>query len=584
MKWITRERARVDRIACPWLISRFIDPSPHFLFVPAAEVLASAEREAAVPYDVPNVELGHRGALCSFDAFIGRYELSEPGLEGLARIVRGADTDDRGLTPESAGLYAAATGFQATSRDDFDNMARQFPMYDALYAYARGQAKTAPARRVLFVCLHGAAKSVVAAAHFRRLAATRGLPIEAVAAGTEPGAGLAPAAVRGLASEGLAAAPARPRPVTLYDLASAARVVSFGCEVTPAQGQPVEQWDVPAISDGYAARARPHRGARRAARGRAGRRALSMALRRLGFVDLPSHVKGGGFDHAAVHRAERLGLRRAHRQRRRRRHRHRAQGVRAVDPGADRSGGRAGRQRTRSGLHLEPRGEHRRNLRSGGDAARRQGRRRRRTERARLRRPAPAAARRPRGRRRRPGSRTVSVVDVDARKVVADVPVAGRTRWAVYDPAGDVFHVNIADPPQIAVVEAADPVAIRRVIPVPHAGPHGLDIDVERRRLFCACDSAMLLSIDADRGDVITSASIAGVPDVVFFNARLQHLYVAIGEPGVIEVFDTARWRRVETVVTEAGAHTLSFDAARNLVCAFLPGSHRAAVYEDVGD
>ena len=171
MRWITRERARVDRIACPWLISRFVDPKPEFLFVPAREVRAAAERERAIPYDIPDVELGHHGAQCSFDAFIERYELSDPGLLALAKIVRGADTDDRGLTPESAGLYAAATGFQATSRDDFDNMARQFPMYDALYAYCRTQASAVPpTSRVLFVCLHGAAKSVVGAAHFRRLA------------------------------------------------------------------------------------------------------------------------------------------------------------------------------------------------------------------------------------------------------------------------------------------------------------------------------------------------------------------------------------------------------------------------------
>src|ERR671937_18516 len=241
MKWITRERARVDRIACPWLIARFIDPKPEFLFVPAREVLAASQREHAIPYDIPNVELGHHGAQCSFDAFIDRYELADPGL-----------------TPESAGLYAAATGFQATSRDDFDNMARQFPMYDALYAYCQAQTSSVPPpRRVLFVCLHGAAKSVIAAAHFRRLAAARGLAIDAVAAGTEPDAQLAPAAVKGLAGDGLTPAPVHPRPITLYDLDAAIRVVSFGCDVMPPRGQRVEQWDVPAVSDGYdAARTR----------------------------------------------------------------------------------------------------------------------------------------------------------------------------------------------------------------------------------------------------------------------------------------------------------------------------------------
>ena len=252
MRWITRERARVDRIACPWLISRFIDPRPEFVFVPASQVLDEAKRQQAIPYDVPNVELGHHGPRCSFDAFIERYELADPALARLAPIVRGADTDDRRLTPESAGLYAAATGFQANSRDDFENMARQFPMYDAFYAYCRAQVLAPPSARVLFVCLHGAAKSVVAAAHFRRLAAARGLAIDAVAAGTEPDPELAPGAVKGLAADGLPATPARPRPVTLYDLESATRVVSFGCDLPPATSQRIDQWDVPAVSDGYA--------------------------------------------------------------------------------------------------------------------------------------------------------------------------------------------------------------------------------------------------------------------------------------------------------------------------------------------
>src|SRR2546426_7169176 len=137
MKWITRERARVDRIACPWLISRFIDREATFLFVPADQVLSVAQREGATPYDVPNVELGHHGDHCSFDAFIDKYRLTDPALQTLARIVRGADTDARQLTPESAGLYALATGFQAIAKDDHDNMARQFHAYDALYAYCR---------------------------------------------------------------------------------------------------------------------------------------------------------------------------------------------------------------------------------------------------------------------------------------------------------------------------------------------------------------------------------------------------------------------------------------------------------------
>ena len=141
MKWITREKARVDRIACPWLISRFIDKEPTFLFVPSAQVLTVAEREGAIPYDIPGVELGHRGEQCSFDAFLDKYKLADPALRTLARIVRGADTDARHLTPESSGQYALATGFQAIAKDNHDNMAKQFPAYDALYAYCRATAK-----------------------------------------------------------------------------------------------------------------------------------------------------------------------------------------------------------------------------------------------------------------------------------------------------------------------------------------------------------------------------------------------------------------------------------------------------------
>jgi hypothetical protein len=141
MKWVTREKARVDRIACPWLITRFIDKEPTFLFVPADQVRKVAERDGAIPYDIPGVELGHHGERCSFDAFLEKYKLTDPALEALARIVRGADTDARELTPESWGLYALATGFQAMSKDDHENMAKQFPAYDALYAYCRATVK-----------------------------------------------------------------------------------------------------------------------------------------------------------------------------------------------------------------------------------------------------------------------------------------------------------------------------------------------------------------------------------------------------------------------------------------------------------
>jgi hypothetical protein len=137
MKWVTRAKARVDRIACPWLIRRFIDKQAEFLFVPDAEVMATAKREGATPYDVPGVELGHHGERCSFDAFLEKYRLTDPALQALALIVRGADTDARGIAKEAWGLYAVASGFREISRDDFENMERQFPVYDALYAYCR---------------------------------------------------------------------------------------------------------------------------------------------------------------------------------------------------------------------------------------------------------------------------------------------------------------------------------------------------------------------------------------------------------------------------------------------------------------
>ena len=149
MKWVTREKARVDRIACPWLIRRFIDADAEFLFVPEAQVRDTARREGAVPFDVPGVELGHHGDRCSFDAFLDKYRLDDPALHALALIVRGADTDARSLAPEASGLYAVASGFRLISRDDHENMARQFPVYDALYAYCEEQmarSRQGPAR------------------------------------------------------------------------------------------------------------------------------------------------------------------------------------------------------------------------------------------------------------------------------------------------------------------------------------------------------------------------------------------------------------------------------------------------------
>ncbi|MDQ3873668.1 MAG: chromate resistance protein [Thermoproteota archaeon] len=148
MKWVTREHAKVDRIACPWLIRNFIDKDAEFLFVPAHKVIQVAEEQNAIPFDVPNAELGHHGEECSFDAIIEKYGLNnrEPALLELAKIVRGADTPNRALTPQSEGLVAIATGFSLTSKDDHDNMAKQFYVYDALLAYCKSDKKEASSR------------------------------------------------------------------------------------------------------------------------------------------------------------------------------------------------------------------------------------------------------------------------------------------------------------------------------------------------------------------------------------------------------------------------------------------------------
>jgi DNA-binding beta-propeller fold protein YncE len=181
----------------------------------------------------------------------------------------------------------------------------------------------------------------------------------------------------------------------------------------------------------------------------------------------------------------------------------------------------------------------------------------------------------------RAGSFTVSVVDTGRRTRIGEVPVAGRTRWAVFAPELDCFYVNIADPPRIAVIEGSEPTRVARTFTVPAAGPHGLDLDGARQRLFCACDSRQLLAIECRTGAVVDQVELAGAPDVVFFNPARERLYVAIGDPGLIEVLETRPLRRRELVPTGPGAHTLAFDPAGETVYAFLPATHRAAVYRD---
>jgi hypothetical protein len=137
MKWVTRERPKIDRIACPWLIARFIDKEPEFLYVPSAQVTSVAEKTGAIPYDIPGVEMTHAGELCSFDAFLAKYELHDPALDRLAMIVRGADTSRLELTPQSAGLYAISLGLSSVFADDHEMLRHGMVMYDALYAWCR---------------------------------------------------------------------------------------------------------------------------------------------------------------------------------------------------------------------------------------------------------------------------------------------------------------------------------------------------------------------------------------------------------------------------------------------------------------
>jgi hypothetical protein len=140
MKWVTREKVKVDRVACPWLIRQFIDPQAEFLFVPAESVLEVAAREGAIPFDVPGVEFGHHGKECSFDALVKKHHLDrDPALVLLAKIVNGADTDNTLWNqPEAAGLNAIAEGFRHLGyKDDREVLAAESVVYDALYAYCR---------------------------------------------------------------------------------------------------------------------------------------------------------------------------------------------------------------------------------------------------------------------------------------------------------------------------------------------------------------------------------------------------------------------------------------------------------------
>jgi hypothetical protein len=176
---------------------------------------------------------------------------------------------------------------------------------------------------------------------------------------------------------------------------------------------------------------------------------------------------------------------------------------------------------------------------------------------------------------------SVSFVSVDARREIARVPMPGRTRWAIFDARSSCFFVNIADPARIVLLESDHPDQVAGTIAVPATGPHGLDADFERRRLYCACDQGTLVVLELDTGVVLAERTLSGAPDVVFFDAGLRLLHVAIGDPGVIDVFDAEAYERRETLTTERGAHTIALDRATHEIYAFLPQNHAALVFQN---
>jgi len=178
-----------------------------------------------------------------------------------------------------------------------------------------------------------------------------------------------------------------------------------------------------------------------------------------------------------------------------------------------------------------------------------------------------------------PHSCTLSIVDLDARALRASIEVPGRTRWTVFDAEAEVFYVNIMQPSQIVVVDARHPDRVARTMTIAADGAHGLDFDPATRRLFCACDSGVLVTLDAGTGKVLDQGKLSGVPDVVWFNPARQQLYVAVGDPGVVDVFDTRTMKSLGTAATEKGAHTTAFPPAGDCLIAFLPQTHRAAIY-----
>jgi DNA-binding beta-propeller fold protein YncE len=180
-----------------------------------------------------------------------------------------------------------------------------------------------------------------------------------------------------------------------------------------------------------------------------------------------------------------------------------------------------------------------------------------------------------------PNSYSVSVVDIERRERIAEIGVPGRTRWAIYDAEHETFFVNISAPALIIGIDARNPGKISKHYEIEAEGPHGLELDAATGRLLCACDAGVLVAVDVGSGRLQGTVPLSGSPDVVFLNSHFGRLYVAIGDPGVVDVIDIRAMRKHEVVSTEAGAHTLAIDRKRNKLYAFLPQTHRAAVFVD---
>ena len=174
----------------------------------------------------------------------------------------------------------------------------------------------------------------------------------------------------------------------------------------------------------------------------------------------------------------------------------------------------------------------------------------------------------------------LTLIDVRKGAAIGSIDVPGRTRWTIFDAESDSFYVNVGDPAIIAVVRGNDLTRIDRTMAIPATGPHGLDFDRETARLFCACDEGTLVSIDAKSGNVLASCALSGTPDVIWFDPALHRLYVAVGDPGVIDVIDTDKIARTKIIETEKGAHTTGIDLQKHQIYAFLPQSCRALVFD----